>query len=135
MVRYSLFGNNKIKIAFNSMPSEEIRNKVKAAGYHWDWGERCWKADLSDETLTVAREVCGETAMKNEPNENVAMPAPAEGALHKNYGLKVKLKDIVSADDAKLAEFVDCLKDYVEEVNRENGHPDEKAKDSQISSW
>lgn len=135
MAWYSLFGKSKIKIVFEKMPSVDIRNKVKAAHYIWDPDGRYWKADFSDETLAVAKEVCGETANPNEINKNVAMLAPVEGVLHKNYGLKVKLKDIISADDAKLAECVDCLKDYVEEVNRENGHPDEKAKDSQIRSW
>ena len=116
MAKYSYIENNQIiKIVFDSKPSEEIRNVVKNAGYRWKPTGAYWCAEVDTEKIKVARKICGE--------------------IIENYGLKVKLKDIISADDAKLAEFVDCLKDYVEEVNSENGHPEEKATDSQIKSW
>lgn len=50
-----------IEIDFDGVkPSLEIRNKMKAVKYRWNPNKMIWWAYKNDDTVAVAKEICGE---------------------------------------------------------------------------
>lgn len=101
-----VYSDRQIKIFFDRKPSEETLDKMKKVRYRWNPEEICWATEINDSTIKVAKEICGE-----------------------NYGLKVKIGDIVSADDAKIGKWVNCLNGYISRIY------DREASDSQKEAW
>lgn len=46
---------NGVELYFNSKPSEEVRNNLKANGFRWSKYNKCWYAKQSEDTLNFAR--------------------------------------------------------------------------------
>ena len=108
MASYSFNDMGGIEIDFGGRkPSLEIRNKMKAVKYRWNPTKMIWWAYKNDDTIAVAKELCGDAS--------AAAPAPESAQTvtrtvtrrirktpPKDYALKVKIKDIISADKAQL---------------------------------
>ena len=74
MARYELNDDlNGVEIYFDSMPDESIRNEMKAINYRWHRAKKCWYAKQNEDTMALAKRVCGET----EPAPKVAKTKPA----------------------------------------------------------
>lgn len=110
MASYSFNDMGGIEIDFGGVkPSAEIRNKMKAVKYRWDPTKMIWWAYKNDDTVAVAEDICGKVSA-TAPAET---PSPVESVTRtttrrvrktppKDYALKVKIKDIISADKAQL---------------------------------
>lgn len=57
---------NGIEIAFNTIPSEEIRNELKSYGFKWSKYKKVWYAKQTAERLEFAKMLAGETEQKTE---------------------------------------------------------------------
>ena len=53
---------NGVEIYFDSFPSDEIRAELKANGWRWAPSKKCWYARQSDESLELAKRVCGDSS-------------------------------------------------------------------------
>ena len=63
MAKYSFNDMGGIEIDFNGIkPSYEIRNKMKAVKYRWNPNKMIWWAYKNDDTVAVAKEICGYSA-------------------------------------------------------------------------
>lgn len=61
MARYELNDDlNGVEIYFDSMPDESIRNEMKAINYRWHRAKKCWYAKQNEDTMALAKRVCGE---------------------------------------------------------------------------
>ena len=61
MASYSFNDMGGIEINFDGVkPSVDIRNKMKAVKYRWNPNKMIWWAYKNDETVVVAKEICGE---------------------------------------------------------------------------
>lgn len=103
MAKYTFNDMGDIEIDFNGVkPSYEIRNKMKAVKYRWNPNKMIWWAYKNDDTVTVAKEICGDSAPIAP--YNIAATNVIKKRTHKlpskDYALKLKIKDIVSADKA-----------------------------------
>lgn len=89
-----------------------------------------WSGTKNDATLTVAKEICGE--VESAPVKRYVRKTPP-----KDYALKVKIKDIISAEDAQLNKWEKWLKEYVNEVMGEDNasHSGNAVNKSQESVW
>ena len=112
MAKYSF--SKIIKINLGDDPSAESIKAVMDAGYDYNRPENYWWAEADVEKIKIAREISGVTG--------------------KNFGLKVKIRDIVSANNRKLLDYLDCLKDLVNEISKNSGKTG-KVGTSQIKSW
>jgi hypothetical protein len=52
---------NGIEITFTGVPSEEVRNELKANGFRWSKYKKVWYAKQSEERLQFAKMLAGET--------------------------------------------------------------------------
>ena len=60
MARYELNDErNGIEIYFDSVPSEEIRTKLRESGWRWFKAKKCWYTKQSEEAIGFAKEICG----------------------------------------------------------------------------
>lgn len=48
---------NGVEIRFEAIPSEEVRNKLKANGFRWSRFSKCWYNRMTDENLAIAKEI------------------------------------------------------------------------------
>lgn len=144
MASYSFNDMDGIEIDFGGVkPSLNIRNKMKAVKYRWNPTKMIWWAHKSDETIAVAKEICGEGPAASVVN--VQAPAPVSKPVKKyvrkvpatDYALKVKIKDIVNAEKAQLEAWEKILKDYVNVVMSEDNsdHSGNSVSKSQESVW
>lgn len=145
MASYSFNDMGGIEIDFGGVkPSAEIRNKMKAVKYRWNPTKMIWWAYKNDDTVAVAEEICGKVSA-TAPSET---PAPVETVTRiatrrerktppKDYALKVKIKDIISADKAQLEAWEKELKSYVNAVMTEDNsdHAGNAVNRSQESVW
>lgn len=143
MAKYSF--NNIIEIDFNGViPSKEIRDKMKDVNYSWNPKKKIWWAYKNDDTVAVAKEICGEgmstspevaTTMSNSISEVVRKKV--RRAPSKYFALKLKIKDIVDANEAQLEEWKQQLKNYVNEVMSEDNadHTGNSVSKIQESVW
>lgn len=133
-----------IEIDFNGVqPSCEIRNKMKAVKYRWNPNKMIWWAYKNDNTVAVAKEICGDSA--SIAPDNTAAQTAAINVIKKrtckvpskDYALKLKIKDIVSADKAQFEVWEQQLKDYVNEVMSEDNsdHEGNSVSKSQEFVW
>ena len=132
MATYSF--NNIIEIDFDGvMPLREIRDKMKDVNYSWNPKKMIWWAYKNDDTVAVAKEICGE-GMSVSPE---VVRKKVRRVPSKYFALKVKIKDIVDANEAQLEEWKQQLKDYVNEVMSEDNadHIGNSVSKSQESVW
>lgn len=145
MASYSFNDMGGIEIDFGGVkPSVEIRNKMKAVKYRWNPTKMIWWAYKNDDTVAVAEEICGEMSA-TAPTETSAPAAPVTRTVTrrvrktppKDYALKVKIKDIISADKAQLDVWEKELKSYVNAVMTEDNsdHAGNAVNRSQESVW
>ena len=60
MARYELNDeHNGIEIYFDSMPSDEVREKLRENGWRWFRAKKCWYTRRSDQAIKLAEEICG----------------------------------------------------------------------------
>ena len=58
MARYELNDeHNGIEIYFDSMPSDEVREKLRENGWRWFRAKKCWYTRRSDQALKLAEEI------------------------------------------------------------------------------
>ena len=116
MTTYEKNGTGEIEINFHGkIPNSATRTQMKSVKYRWNPTKRVWWARENEATLTMAKQLCGEAAVKSTP----AKPAVRKQPL-KDYALKLKIKEIVSADRAKLSQWGQQLEDYVNVVMGED---------------
>ncbi|WP_026510992.1 hypothetical protein [Butyrivibrio sp. LC3010] len=61
MASYRFNDLGGVEIDFDGIkPSVEIRNKMKAVKYRWNPQKMIWWAHKNDETVAVAKEICGD---------------------------------------------------------------------------
>lgn len=99
-----------IEIDFNNIiPEDNIRRKMKSVKYRWNPNKMIWWAYENNETIAMAKEICGES----EPDKS------DEEVFPKTCGLKVKIKDIVNAN-GQFRKWVERLCKYVEKIMTED---------------
>lgn len=129
MTRYE-HKDNEIRIYFDSVPEEAIRKEMKDIGIWWSPESRCWKREYTEERLRLAKKICGEGKVVRK--RKLRIP---DHVLH--YGLKVKIKEIVQANDEQIILWKESLKAYVDEIMTE-GHrenDDTTVGESQETAW
>lgn len=58
-----------VELTFPSKPDEDIRSRLKAAGFRWSGRQGLWYARLNERTLAVAREVAGARLTSRQEGE------------------------------------------------------------------
>lgn len=48
-----------VEIAFAEKPDKTVLSDLKGAGFHWHNGRQIWYAKVSDQTVTLAKSICG----------------------------------------------------------------------------
>ena len=141
MATFSIVNENIIEIDFQGViPDCATRNKMKAVKIWWNPQKKVWFGTKNEQALAVAQSICGQTATVNS-----SIPKQAENQSRrfvrkeptKDYALKIKIKDIVSADKAQLSAWEKDLKDYVNEVMGEDNatYSGNAVSQSQESVW
>lgn len=111
MATYTVTEGNRIEINFNGIiPDEATRDKMKSVKFRWDPGRGLWHGLYNVETLAIAKEVCGIEPVKDF----------SASKFLKGYALKLKIRDIISADQRQLEIWVKMLKDHVNDVMSED---------------
>ena len=62
---------NGVEIYFDSFPSDEVRAELKANGWRWAPSKKCWYAKQSDESIELAKRICGEASTASVKPKNV----------------------------------------------------------------
>ena len=135
MVTYSITGKSEIEIDFHGVkPDAATRGKMKAVKIWWDPSRMLWHGPNNDQTLAVAKEICGEAAV---PVTTPVVRKPVKKVPTMDYALKVKIKDIVAADKTQLEVWEKRLRDHVNEVMGEDNssHSGNAVSKSQESVW
>lgn len=133
MTTYSINSDGQLEIDFHGVkPDYNTRNKMKAVKIWWNPDKKVWFGPQNDATLAVASELCGGTVSMTSPVKRYIRKDPP-----KDYALKVKIKDIVTADQAQLETWEMELRDYVNEVMGEDNatHSGNAVSKSQESVW
>lgn len=114
---------------------------MKAVKYRWNPNKMIWQAYKNDETVAVAKEICGEGPVATAAVVNTPTPIAKKSTKKyvrktpdKDYALKVKIKDIINADKAQLEAWEKLLKDHVNEVMSEDNSGNSVSK-RQESVW
>ncbi len=47
---------NRVKLLFPSIPSEEVRTKLKSNGFHWSPYNKAWQRMISDWAISLAKQ-------------------------------------------------------------------------------
>lgn len=64
MARYEFNDeHNGIEIYFDSVPSDEIRARLRENGWRWFRAKKCWYTRRSDAAIALAEEICGGASM------------------------------------------------------------------------
>lgn len=133
MPTYSINQNGQIEIDFHGIkPDYNTRNKMKAVKIWWNPDKKVWFGPQNAATFAVVKELCGGTEDMPTPVTRYVRVAPP-----KDYALKVKIKDIVTADQAQIETWEKELRDYVNEVMGEDNatHSGNAVSQSQESVW
>lgn len=99
MASYTIIDGNRIEIDFHGIKP----NSAKLV----------WHGPLNPNTLLVAKEICGESLSK-------PMKKRVQNPPTKDYALKVKIKDIIDADNSQLEKWAEQLKRHVDEIMGED---------------
>lgn len=133
MTTYSINSDGQLEIDFHGVkPDYNTRNKMKAAKIWWNPDKKVWFGPQNDATLAVANELCGGTVIMPTPAKRYVRKEPS-----KDYALKVKIRDIVTSDEAQFESWGKELRDYVNEVMGEDNasHSGDAVSKSQESVW
>ena len=136
MTTYTITHQNEIEIDFHGVkPDYTTRNKMKAVKIWWNPDKKIWHGPVNDQTLTVTKEICGESNVSVTP-----APAPKRSVRKTpadDYVLKVKIRDIISADKSQLESWEKQLKKHVNEVMGEDNasHSGNSVSKTQESVW
>ena len=136
MPRYEINGNN-LEIYFEGKPSAEIRSQMKAIGIWWNPDKECWSRDNNPERLALAKRLCGEQAAPITPvAHEIQRPAQTEAQVG-NYGLRLKIRDIVNSTQTDQEHWEKQLKDFVNaRLTEDNaGHNGEAVGGAQENVW
>jgi len=52
--------DNRIKVFFPSIPSQEVRTRLKSNGFRWSPYNKCWQSYINDWNLQNAKQIAGE---------------------------------------------------------------------------
>lgn len=132
---------NEISIYFEGVPSPEIRQQMKNIGIWWNPEGKCWKRECNDARLKLAKEICDnkedvkthvQVSDLKVKRKKIIIP---ENLL--NYGLKIKIKDILQADDAQITQWKNSLTSYVNKIMTEDNinKNDNAVSQSQEIAW
>lgn len=116
---YKSDGKGNIEVSFESMP-EEIRSSLRNNGFKQNRDRQVWHAEQTPQRLNLAKKICG-----NLREEEELRP----------YGLKLKIKDILCADDKQIAEWVSILEKYICKIMHKAQKSGTKKPSSQVESW
>jgi len=128
MATYTVTAGNRIEINFNGIiPDEATIDKMESVEFSQNLERGVWQGPYTDKTLSVAKEICG-----IEPVNNLNA-----SKFLKYYALKVKIRDIISADQRQLERWVKILKDHVNAVMSEDNssRSGNSVSQSQESVW
>lgn len=64
MAKYKLF-KDEVEIYFDTIPSNAIREKMKAVKIWWNPSKKCWHAKKTSEVMAVAKEICDESLVED----------------------------------------------------------------------
>jgi len=120
MATYTVVDKNRIVIDFHGVkPDVNVRNKMKAVKIWWDPMKKVWSGPKNESTLAVAKEICEESA-----RTPIQTTIPAKKCIIKDlprdFALKVKIKNIITADRSQFEVWEKQLKEYVNEVMSED---------------
>ena len=134
---------NEIVIDFKrGFPDDATRSKMKAVKMWWEprkndekmWWEPknidkkipVWRGRKNAKTIEVAKEICAPKVQSKRRKKPL-----------KDYALKVKIKDIISANDNQINILEEQLKEYVNAIMEEGNasHAGTEVSGSQVSAW
>ena len=132
MVYCFTYGNKfTINFPMNVNIGQKLITKMENAGYIYNgciFNCQSWVADKNFKTIEVRNEILakfngGNTVMRR--------------TFTRNYALKLKIKDIINADEGQLNQWIGVLKTYVNEVMNEDNssHVGNAVSVSQESAW
>ena len=133
MTTYRINEDNKVEINFHGVkPGCAIRKKMKDIRIWWNPEDRVWRGPKNDDTLAVAKEICGEVVAKPAIAKTCEKNAPLA-----DYARKVTIKDMIGAKAEWLGELEKSLKEYVDEVMGEDNasHDGTSVSEIQESVW
>lgn len=98
---YFNINENQLEIHFNGIPPENVRQRMKDIGIWYNPDEDCWKREATPERIVLAQKLC----IHRKPPQ-----------INQNYGLKIKIKDIVRSDTSQQEKWRDSLTAYVKSL-------------------
>jgi hypothetical protein len=123
---------NGIEITFTGVPSEEVRNELKANGFRWSKYKKVWYAKQSEERLQFAKMLAGETEQTEEVTEQseVKQENERQETLVDAYNTHKSLIDLIATNrqfnDAlritDLKPYVVTLQNVYYDVKENNKH-------------
>jgi hypothetical protein len=106
MSRYEINDSvNGVEIYFDGVPSVNIRNELKAAGFRWHNAKKCWYAKKTDERLKLAKKMTEGTTVTQESSQETH-PVPesdigyAEPPMTRNYCYKDSIENFMAIEKA-----------------------------------
>lgn len=125
--------HNGIEIYFDSIPEVSLRSQLKANGFSWHGGKKCWYAKQSTERLEFARILCGAKQVERDivlpTGETVELYSPKQivtSSIQRAYCYASKLSEFMKV--AKAAWKEEMKSAFFEEVDLPLGQ-------SQIAAW
>jgi Large polyvalent protein associated domain 29 len=123
---------NGIEITFTGVPSEEVRNELKANGFRWSKYKKVWYAKQSEERLQFAKMLAGETEQTETVTEQseVKQENERQETLVDAYNTYKSLIDLIATNrqfnDAlrmtDLKPYVVTLQNVYYDVKENNKH-------------
>lgn len=112
MAKYSFNDIGEIEIDFNGIkPDYDTRTKMKSVKYRWNPNKMIWWANKNDETIAMAKEICGEGAGSRCCYSNTV-----DGFLEETKGNWIKLMRSTFSDEymmslgsAQIHAWEDCF--------------------------
>lgn len=144
MATYSFNEQGGIEIDFGGIkPDYETRTKMKSVKYRWNPNRMIWWAYKNDETIAMAKEICGESTTHNDKAETTTVQNQSHKKTYvrknptSDYALKVRIKDIVNADKEQMERWEKQLKAHVDEIMTEDNvdHSGSAVSKTQESVW
>lgn len=127
--------NNKLIIAFSSVPENTIRNELKENGFNWDWFNKCWYAEETPERLAIVYRLCEYDAAEPSAEETIVSKFCCFSSLIEDFiGMdkylwleemkfvfshQYSLRLDLSQEEAWKDSF-NCLQDYLSVIDEKN---------------